>query len=106
MDEAVVSSPTANSLVKVTEIYQTGPVDFWAVFVAAGLRNHTRGSKLLSPLYALTEQSQPNSRLVFHVKDDSQSSSKNVVFSPLGPFECKNVHFGDVLLKSSVFFHN
>lgn len=48
MDEPAVSIPTANSLVKVTVIYQIGPMDLYAVFIATCLRNRTRAASQLS----------------------------------------------------------
>lgn len=46
MDEPVVSSPAAGSLVKITVIYQVGLVDFYVVFIATDLRNQSRALQL------------------------------------------------------------
>lgn len=46
MDEPVVSSPAADSLVKVTVIYQVGLVDFYVVFITTDLCNQTRALQL------------------------------------------------------------
>lgn len=41
MDEPAVSTLAAGSLVKVTVIYQIGPVDLYVMFIVAVLRNQT-----------------------------------------------------------------
>lgn len=46
MDEPAVSTLAAGSLVKVTVIYQIGPVDLYVMFIVAVLRNQTRALKL------------------------------------------------------------
>lgn len=46
MDEPEVSSLAVGSLVKVTAIYQTGPVDLYVLLIVTCLRNQTGALKL------------------------------------------------------------